>query len=158
MLLSSDSLILKILTDEKNNGNELLSKFHIQHPSKRVAQESNSIFVACVSTENNLEGFEFSTFTDLVEILIVIKKLDYEKAIQAIKVVSTEICKVIYESLHLFPNKPVIRNINPEYNNDFVLNRGHILIEVNTEPIEFVVDKKEFNCVCDVLVDDIEVK
>ena len=157
-MLSSDVLILEVLNEAKNNGNEILKNFHIQFPSKRLAQESNNIFVACVNSENNLDGYDFTTFTDLVEVLVVIKKLDYEKSVNVIKTVSYEICKLIYESIDKFPNKPIIRNINPEYNYDFVLNRGHILIEINTTPINFEIDDETYDCVCKILAENIEVE
>jgi len=148
-MLNLDNIILNILTNEKNNGNNLLKHFHIQHPSKRVAEESNSIFVACVSSENNIDGFDFSSFRDLVEILIVTKQEDYSKAITIIKTVSYEICKLIMSNRDKFPNKPIIRNVNPEFNNDFVLNRGHILVECNTEPVTFDLTDDEYN-ICNV--------
>ena len=44
-MLSADETILNILSEEKKNGNQLLKHFHIQHPSKQVAEESNSIYV-----------------------------------------------------------------------------------------------------------------
>ena len=131
-MLSADETILNILSEEKKNGNQLLKHFHIQHPSKRVAEESNSIFVATVSSENRLDGFDFSSFRDLVEILIVTKQKDYRKAITIIKTVSYEICRVIMDNRKEFPNRPVIRNINPEFNNDFILTRGQ-QIKVSTQ-------------------------
>ena len=76
-MLNVDETILQILQTEKKTGNQLLKHFHIQHPSKRVMEESNSIFVATVSSENNQDGFDFSSFRDLVEILIVTKQKDY---------------------------------------------------------------------------------
>lgn len=154
-MLETDNIILKLLIDEKKNGNELLKHFHIQHPSKRVAEESNSIFVACVSSENNIDGFTFSTFRDLVEILIVTKQKDYSKAIKIIKTVSMEICKIIMKNRNKFPNQPTIRNINPEFNMDFVLTRGHIMVQVNTEPTDFEIDDETYKNVCSIIVDDI---
>ena len=80
-MLSTDDIIFNLLLDEQtNNPESLISDFNIQYPNKRVAEESNSIFVAGVSSENNQIGYEFSQFRDLVEILIVTKQLDYEKA------------------------------------------------------------------------------
>ena len=152
-MLNLDDIILQILQTEKQNGNTLLKHFHIQHPSKRIAEESNSIFVATVSSENNLDGFDFSSFTDLVEILIVTKQKDYHKAITIIKTVSYEICRVIMENRELFPNKPVIRNVNPEFNNDFILNRGHIMVQCNTEPETFDITDELYN-ICNVYLEE----
>ena len=153
-MLSTDTTILEILNDAKKDGNQLLAPFIIQHPSKRVAEESNSIFVAVVSSENNLDGFDFNTFTDLVEILIVTKQQDYQLAIQIIKTISYEICRLIMENQHLFPNKPVIRNINPEFNMDFVLTRGHIMVQVHTEPVDYSLKEEDYRKVCEILLDD----
>lgn len=153
-MLSADETILNILSEEKKNGNQLLKHFHIQHPSKRVAEESNSIFVATVSSENRLDGFDFSSFRDLVEILIVTKQKDYRKAITIIKTVSYEICRVIMDNRKEFPNRPVIRNINPEFNNDFILTRGHIMIEVNTEPETFEITDEMYN-ICSLYLNDV---
>ena len=154
-MLSTDEIILQILMDEKKAGNTLLQHFHIQHPSKRVAEESNSIFVACVSSENNLEGYDFNTFKDLVEILIVTKQVDYTKAINIIKTVSKEICRLIIKNQKKFPNKPTIRNINPEFNHDYVLNRGHIMIQCNTEPVSFDITDDEYS-ICEVILNEIK--
>lgn len=153
-MLNLDNIILNLLQTEKNNGNQLLKHFHIQHPSKRVMEESNNIFVATVSSENNLDGFDFSSFTDLVEILIVTKQKDYSKAITIIKTVSYEICKIIMENTNQFPNKPVIRNVNPEFNNDFILNRGHIMVQCNTEPETFEITDEMYN-ICDIYLEDV---
>ena len=153
-MLSADETILNILSEEKKNGNQLLKHFHIQHPSKRVAEESNSIFVATVSSENRLDGFDFSSFRDLVEILIVTKQKDYRKAITIIKTVSYEICRVIMDNRKEFPNRPVIRNINPEFNNDFILTRGHIMVEVNTEPETFEITDEMYN-ICSLYLNDV---
>lgn len=150
-MLSTDDIILQILRDAKNDGNGLLKYFHIQHPSNRIAQEDNNIFVACVSSENNIEGFEHSTFKDLVEVLIVTKQLEYEKAVLIIKNVSFEICRLIMENSNKFPNKPVIRNINPEFNKDYVLTRGHIMIQVNTAPIDFNVSDEDYK-ICSIIL------
>lgn len=153
-MLSADETILNILSEEKKNGNQLLKHFHIQHPSKQVAEESNSIFVATVSSENRLDGFDFSSFRDLVEILIVTKQKDYRKAITIIKTVSYEICRVIMDNRKEFSNRPVIRNINPEFNNDFVLTRGHIMVEVNTEPETFEITDEMYN-ICSLYLNDV---
>lgn len=155
IMLKTDEIILDILQTAKNDGNELLQHFLIQYPSKRIAEESNSVFVACVSSENNLDGFDFSSFRDLVEILIVTKQVEYHKAITIIKTISKEICRLIMTNLDKFPNKPVIRNINPEFNMDFVFTRGHIMVEVKTEPIDFDVTDDEYN-ICNVILKDME--
>ena len=143
-MLSSDVIIRDILTNAKNSGNSLLEPFHITYPTSKLAEESNSIFVACVSSENNIDGFEFNTFTDLVEILIVTKQKDYNKAITIIKTISNEICGLILKNRDKFPNKPVIRNINPMFNMDYILNRGQIMIQVNTEPVDFNITEDEY--------------
>ena len=154
-MLETDNIILNLLLEEKTNGNQLLKHFHIQYPNKRVAEESNSIFVASVSSENNIDGFTFSTFRDLVEILIVTKQKDYSKAIHIIKTISKEICRIIMTNTQEFPNKPIIRNINPEFNRDFVLTRGHIMVQVNTEPVDFELTDDEYN-ICNLYLDGID--
>ena len=154
-MLNIDETILQILQMEKKSGNQLLKHFHIQHPSKKVMEESNSIFVATVSSENNRDGFDFSSFRDLVEILIVTKQKDYYKAITIIKTVSYEICKVIMENRSKFPNRPIIRNINPEFNKDFILTRGHIMIECNTEPETFEITDNLYN-ICNIYLNEEE--
>lgn len=151
-MLSTDNVILNILKDEKEKGNEILQPFNISHPSKRVAMESNSIFVACVSSENQLEGFDFERFKDLVEILIVTKQLDYNDAISLIKTVTYEICHLIHENSDKFPLRPVIRSINPEFNRDYVLTRGHIMVQCITEPVDWNVSDDEYWNVCNVII------
>ena len=151
-MLYTDTIIVDILETAKQNGEELLEDFEIEYPSNRVLEESNSIFVGVMSSEANINGFEFETFTDLVEILIVTKQRDYIEAITLIKNISRLVCGLILKNKHLFPNKPVIRNINPEFNRDFVLTRGHIMVQVRTEPVTFDLSEEDYN-VCKIILD-----
>ena len=155
-MLSTDNIILKILQEAQNDGNPLLKPFIIQHPNNRVAEESNSIFVACVDSENNLEGFDFERYRDLVEILIVTKQREYSEAVKIIKGVSYEICRLIKKNKHDFPEKPVIRNVSPEYNRDFVLTRGHIMVQCLTEPINYDLSEDEYENICNIIIDKME--
>lgn len=154
-MLNSDEIILDILNTAKTNGNELLKYFHISYPDKRLAQENNCIMVAVVSSENQLNGLDFEQFRDLVEILITTKQEDNRDAIQIIKTVSYEICKLIMESRNKFPNKPVIRNVNPYFDVDLTLSRGQIMVNVNTEPVDWELSYDKFNNVCEILLKDI---
>lgn len=154
-MLSSDEIIKKILQEEKEVGNRILEPFNIQYPNQRLAEESNNIFIATVSSENQQDGFEFSTFNDLVEIYVITKQLDYEKATILIKAVCLEICKLIIKNRDKFPTKPVIRNINPEFNRDYVLNRGRIMVQVLTEPVTFDLTDEEYN-ICSVILNEIK--
>ena len=156
-MLHSDETILKILLKSKNEGNPLLKHFKIGYPSKQVVQESNNIFVGAVDSESNIEGFEFSSFTDLVEVLIVTKNRNYAESIKIIKTVAKEITKLIYENNDLFDNKPIIRNLTPEYNRDFVLTRGHLRIQVKTKP-ESLVPSEDDYYLCNLLLEKIEEK
>ena len=154
-MLQTDETILKILLNAKNQNNKLLKHFKIGYPSKQVVQESNSIFIGAVDTESNLEGFEFSSFTDLVEVLIVTKNRNYNESLKIIKIVSKEITRLIYENTDLFPNKPIIRNLTPEYNRDFILTRGHLRIQVKSEPESLVPSEDEY-LLCNILLEKIE--
>ena len=153
-MLRSDEIILRILLEAKEEGNPLLQGFKIDYPSKVIAQESNSIFVGVVDSESTGEGFTHSTFKDLTEVLIVTKQRDYRKAIKIIKTVSKCIIGLIYENKDKFSAKPVIRNITPEYTNNYVITRGHILIQTLTPPIDFKVDEATITEVCELIVSD----
>lgn len=141
-MLQSDEKILRILLDSKNNGNPLLKYFKISYPNKTIAQSSNSIFVATVSYEEKNKGFDHIEGKDLVEIVIVTKKVDNKQIKQTdysdtkfiIKTVMKEIRRLLLSSdnRHLFKAKPVFRNISPEYNSNFAFNRAHLLVEVPT--------------------------
>ena len=158
-MLASDSIILDILTKSKNEGNKLLKHFKIGYPTKQLAQENNTILVAVVSSENQLSGFDFEEFRDLVEILIVTKQEDNIKASKIIKTVSYEICRLIMKNMELFPNKPVIRNINPFFDVDMTLTRGQVMVNVNTEPVDFDLSEDIINEVCNLISEDnIEIK
>lgn len=154
-MLQSDEIILKILLKAKNEGNQLLEHFKIGYPSKQVVQESNNIFVGAVDSESNLEGFEFSSFTDLVEVLIVTKNRNYVESVKIIKIVAKEITRLIYENVDLFDEKPVIRNLTPEYNRDFVLTRGHMRIQVKSNPEQLIPTDEDY-CLCNILLEKIE--
>ncbi len=155
-MLSTDEIILNILIDAKNEGNDLLRYFKINYPSNRVAEESNSIFVASVDSEANTIAFDSQSFVDRVEVLIVTKHLDYMKAISIIKTVSREIISLIMQNQGLFPNKPIVERVTPEYNKDFVLTRGHIMLQVKTDMDNFDV-KDEKSRICQILTEDMEV-
>ena len=73
-----------------------------------------------------------------------------------IKTVSYEICRLIMINRRKFPNKPVIRNINPELNMDFILTRGHIMVQCKTEPINFDISDDEYN-ICDLILQGIDI-
>ncbi|MBR0369701.1 MAG: hypothetical protein IJH63_03115 [Methanobrevibacter sp.] len=157
-MLSTDEIIYSILINEKKNGNQILKHFQISYPSKKVASESNSIFIGAVSSEIHTEMTDASEYKDLTEILITTKIKDYKRAIFTIKTVSKEIIKIIKENTDSFPFKPIIRNIAPEYNPSFVLNRGHIMIECLTELEEYNNDEESIEKVCKILLNDIEVE
>ena len=153
-MLSSDEKIHKILTTAKQDGNELLQHFHIKYPSKDIARESNSIFVAAVSTEPSTELFDSTEYRDLVEVLIVTKIRDYRRAVTVIKTVTREIIQLIKASDE-FPIRPIVRNIAPEYNPNFVLNKGHIMVECLTE-IEDNIKPETVTNVCNILLEEVE--
>lgn len=155
-MLSNDNTILNILLNAKKQGNRLLQHFHIAYPNKQLAEENNTILVAVVSSENRLDGFDFEEFTDLVEILIVTKHKDNQKAIKIIKAISYEICRLIMVHKDQFPNKPVIRNINPYFDTDLILNRGQIMIQVVTEPVDFNITPETIEDVCKIITENIE--
>lgn len=157
-MLSTDTTILEILLKAKNEGNPLLQHFHISYPNKQLAEENNTILIAAVSSENNLNGYEFEQFKDLVEILIATKQKDNEKAIRIIKTVSYEICKLIMSNIDKFPNKPVIRNINPYFDVDLILSRGQIMVQCNTEPEDFEITEDEIDHVCNLIIEYIDVE
>ena len=156
-MLSSDETIYSILKDEKEKRNEILKHFQILYPSKKVASESNSIFIGVVSSEIHTEMTEASEYKDLIEILITTKIKDYKRAIFTIKVVSKEIIRILKENSDLFPFKPIIRNIAPEYNPNFVLNRGHIMVECLSDIEKDGNDDETIRNVCRILTDDITI-
>ena len=155
-MLSIDELIYDILITEQENGNELLQHFHIQYPSSKVAEESNSIFVAVVSSEPNTEMLDSTEYRDLVEILVVTKIKEYRDAVTVIKTTIREIIRILKEDTQ-FDITPIIRNISAEYNPDFVLNKGHIMVEAITE-IENSTPPETYDKVCQILVEDIITK
>ena len=155
-MLCTDEIILNILLDAKDEGNELLKYFKINYPSNRVAEESNSIFIASVDSEANTLGMDAQSFVDRVEVLIVTKNREYQKAINIIKTVSREVIRLVLENQKEFPNKPIVERVTPEYNNDFVLTRGHIMFRVNTGMDDFDATEEEFK-VCQILAEDMDV-
>lgn len=155
-MLATDETILNILLDAKKEGNELLQYFKINHPSNRVAEESNSIFVASVDAEGHTVGFDSQSFVDRVEILIVTKNREYLKAINIIKTVSREIIGLVMANQDKFPSKPVVERVTPEYNKDFVLTRGHIMFQVKTEMDDFNITEDKHK-ICQILTEEMDV-
>lgn len=156
-MLDNDEIILNILSTAQPD-DKLLKHFHISYPEQRLAQENNCILVACVSSENQLDGFDFEQYRDLVEIIITSKKEDNRDALKIIKTVGYRICQLIMENMDLFPNKPVIRNINPHFESNLTLTRGQIMVNVKTEPVDFELTPDTIEDVCNILIEDIEVK
>lgn len=155
-MLSSDEIIYKILSESKKEGNQILQHFHISYPDKTVARESNSIYVAVVSSEPNNELFEATEYRDLVEVLVATKIKDYKRAVTVIKTVTREIIRLI-KTNEDFDVTPIVRNIAPEYDPNFVLNKGHIMVEVITKIDDYLDDETVEN-VCKILVEDIQVE
>lgn len=155
-MLQSDEIIFNILKTAKEDGNELLHYFKLGYPSRLIAKDVNSIFVASVDSESYQEGTDYSQYRDMVEIVVVTKKRDYLESLDVIKTVCREIVKLIYENVDKFHNKPVVRNITPDYGTDYVVNRGHIMVQVTTEPFRFDNNEADINRVCQILVNDIE--
>ena len=155
-MLSTDETILNILIDAKTEGNELLQYFKINYPSEKVSEESNSIFIASVDSESHTLAMDSQAFVDRVEVLIVTKNRDYQKAIDIIKTVSKEVISLVMKNSHLFPSKPVVERVTPEYSNDFVLTRGHIMFRVNTEIDDFDITEEKLR-ICQILTEDMDV-
>ena len=155
-MLSTDETILNILIDAKTEGNELLQYFKINYPSEKVSEESNSIFIATVDSEAHTIAMDSQSFVDRVEVLIVTKNREYLKAIDIIKTVSKEVISLVMKNSHLFPNKPVVERVTPEYSNDFVLTRGHIMFRVNTEMDDFDITEEKLR-ICQILTEDMDV-
>ena len=155
-MLSTDETILNILIDAKTEGNELLQYFKINYPSEKVSEESNSIFIASVDSESHTLAMDSQAFVDRVEVLIVTKNRDYQKAIDIIKTVSKEVISLVMKNSHLFPNKPVVERVTPEYSNDFVLTRGHIMFRVNTGMNDFDITEEKLR-ICQILTEDMDV-
>ena len=153
-MLTIDEIIMQILLDAKKEGNPLISKFKLSYPSDKIAQESNSIFIATVNAEAREQGFEFSTYLESAEILIVTKNKDYQKAMKIIKVVSREIIQLLLKNHRLFPNKPVMSNVTPEYNKDFVLTRGHIMVQCMGNPEGIENTEEEKLTICQILAEE----
>ena len=155
-MLSTDETILNILIDAKTEGNELLQYFKINYPSEKVSEESNSIFIASVDSESHTLAMDSQAFVDRVEVLIVTKNREYLKAIDIIKTVSKEVISLVMKNSHLFPSKPVVERVTPEYSNDFVLTRGHIMFRVNTGMDDFDIAEEKTR-ICQILTEDMEV-
>lgn len=156
--LTTDARILNLLLDEKANGNVLLQHFQINYPDKTLNEDINAIHVACVSADNAQSGLDHQTFTDLVEIVITTKKLEYPKAIKVIKFVSEEICRIVKNDDYL-SQRVIVRSISPVHQKDtFVLKKGHILLQFKTDPISFT-DNEEglFEC-CRILTENLTVE
>lgn len=167
-MLQSDEKIVDILLKEKKEGNKLLQHFKISYPSDKVAEQSNTIFVGVADYQVTKEGFDFDEGTDLIDILVVTKKKDniknkkinknvYSESKFIIKMVLREIRKILYksENVQYLGSKPSIKNMTPEYNPNYVLNRGHMLVQIkvidDNEDIE-----DEIDCVCKILMGEIE--
>lgn len=169
-MLLADDKIVQILLKEKENGNQLLQHFKISYPDNTVAQMSNSIYVAVADYENKENGFDFDKGVDLIDILVVTKKRDnqrskktdktmYSESKMIIKTVMLEIRRILQkdENVAILGSMPRFRNITPEYNSNYVLNRGHMMVQVNCID-EIVEDKENIQCVCELLIEDIEIE
>ena len=158
-MLESDEIIYNILQEAKKEGDEILSYFHISYPNRKLAEENNCIYIGVVSSESLTEGFIFSQYRDMTEIVITTKKIDYREALTLIKLVAKHIIHLIYMHQDMFPERPVIRTINPEYNNQMVLNRGHILIQSVSPVITDDYDTEDtVSCVKEIITREIKIE
>ena len=155
-MLATDEIILNILLDAKSDGNDLLKYFKINYPSNALAEESNSIFVASVDAEAHTVAFDSQSFVDKVEVLIVTKNREYQNAIRIIKTVSREVIRLVMEKQDLFPTKPIVERVTPEYNKDYVVTRGHIMFQVKTGMDNFDITE-ETATICQILTDEMDV-
>jgi len=157
-MLSTDTKVLNILLKAKKEGHPLLKYYNIKYPDKTINQEKNSIHVACVNAENNEAGLDHQTFTDLVEIVITSKTVEYPRAVQIIKTVTKEIIYLLKNDPYL-AQRLVVRSISPIYEKDtYILKKGHIILQFKTDPVKWDDDDEEFDKVCKWLLKDIEVK
>ncbi len=167
-MLQTDEKIVEILLKEKHeNNNPLLKHFKISYPNSNIAQESNTIFVGIADYETKGNGFDFDGGLDLVDILVVTKKRPnktgkktdkkiYDESKHIIKIVLLEIRRLLQleENVRILGNVPRFRNITPEYNRNYVINRGHMMLQLKV--IDEIEDyDTEFERVCNILVNDI---
>ena len=157
-MLESDEIIYNILQEAKEDGDEVLKYFHLSYPNRRLAEENNCIYVGAVSSESLTEGFQFSQYHDLTEILITTKRVEYREALMLIKAISKYIIRLIYKHQDRFNERPVVRTVNPEYNKQMVLNRGHILIQSVSPVMEDETDEDYVECVHEILDGEIEIQ
>lgn len=167
-MLHTDELIVKILLDEKHQKeNPLLKHFKISYPDNTIAQESNSIYVGVADYEMGSNGFDFDEGTDLIDILVVTKKRPnkngkktdktiYNESKHIIKTVLLEIRRILQleENVQILGNMPRFRNITPEYNSNYIINRGHMMLQLKV--IDDINENvEEFERVCSILLEDI---
>ena len=167
-MLQTDEKIVSILLKEKvEKNNPLLKHFKISYPNSNIAQESNTIFVGIADYEMGDNGFDFDSGTDLVDILVVTKKRPnkynkktdkeiYDESKHIIKMVLLEIRRILQldENVEILGNMPRFRNITPEYNRNYVINRGHMMLQLKV--IDEIGDYSEqFKNVCNILLDEI---
>lgn len=170
-MLTTDEKIVEILMKEKvENNNPLLQYFKISYPNNTIAQMSNTIFVGVADYESKENGFEFDKGTDLVDILVVTKKMDnkgnkktdkqiYSESKKIIKTVMLEIRRILQkeENIEILGGLPRFRNITPEYSPNYVLNRGHMMLQLNViDDIEY--DSENIESVCSLLVENIDIE
>ena len=167
-MLMTDEKIVQILLKEKvENKNPLLQHFKISYPNSNIAQESNTIFVGIADYESKDNGLDFDAGIDLVDILVVTKKKPnkngkrtdpaiYDESKHIIKVVMLEIRRILQleENIQILGNTPRFRNITPEYNRNYVINRGHMMLQLKViDELEDYDD--EFDRVCKIMLNDI---
>lgn len=156
-MLETDTIILNTLLEAQED-NQLLKMFKITYPDKGLADEINKIEVSCVSAENNITGFDHESFTDMVEILISTKKLEYKKGIRVIKTVAKEIRKVLRANPYL-NQRLVNRSISPLYEKGTLqIKKGHMIFQFKTEPEKDENTDDEIDKICSILIEDIEVE
>lgn len=167
-MLQTDEKIVQILLKEKvENKNPLLKHFKISYPNSNIAQESNTIFIGIADYESKDNGLDFDAGVDLVDILVVTKKRPnkngkktdktiYDESKHIIKTVMLEIRRILQleENIAILGNTPRFRNITPEYNRNYVINRGHMMLQLKVID-EFIDYNEQFEKVCSILLDDI---
>lgn len=151
--MTSDFLIFNIL---KNSDDEFIQGCNIKYIDRSVpAEEDNTIYVANVDCESELETFAESTYTALVNIYVKTKNTDYIEGSRLLRTIVKHIKYVLKQDNECRSRNIVFRNIKYEYGSGYTLKGLHLLVQLSEYEDYGDIDE---SCIKDIDYGNIEIK
>lgn len=149
-----DYKILSFLLAKQNEGDAILEQFNIRFPSKRISQDSNSIFIGLAESTATDRTHESQYYNNLVDIIITTKNKEYVKASKIFRAVSKRVISLLRQSKEFSDSFNVVSFI-PKYDEaTLVLKQADLLLSFESLE-EFNITDEEIK---NILIGDVTIE